>query len=234
MKLGALLGSDRPGHLFAATVTGIFLIVTGFIVGWPALMGIGAICIVWEWSCTPDVDYANRRKPLAKVRKALRKRCSRRKRGSRLIKLLQIVSALLWTLICWLWWPYGWMVSHRNKYSHSLAYGLPCRLLYAVTAVCLMSLWLQPAIATWLIGDLVTAFLQSDAMHWFAVAQDAGSTLDVLWSFIKGVALLPEAIWTVLKLIAERWSIVIMGAAIGDVVHLSKDGYSLEKMVLGR
>lgn len=110
-----LLGSDRPGHLFAAMVTGavvtgcgVALLPVTLAAGVPGLsawiMQVGGLVVAWEWACTPDVDVADKRNRL---------------KGS-----------VLWGAICCLWYPYAKVIGHRNKLSHSLAYGLPCRLGY--------------------------------------------------------------------------------------------------------
>jgi len=107
-----LFGSDRPGHLFAAVVAGSAIAVAGAITMDSWLVQVGLLVPAWEWACTPDVDLANQRN---------------RRRGS-----------IFWRLICWLWWPYGVAVGHRSKLSHSLMFGLPCRLAYVAAAIALI------------------------------------------------------------------------------------------------
>ncbi|PZV05772.1 MAG: hypothetical protein DCF32_10680 [Leptolyngbya sp.] len=99
-----LMGSDRPGHLFAAVVAGATVATIGALILSPWLATIGAIVPIWEWAATPDVDVADQRS---------------RSKGS-----------ILWRAICCLWFPYGKLVGHRSRLSHSLAFGLPCRVCY--------------------------------------------------------------------------------------------------------
>ena len=114
-----LMGSDRPGHLTAAVITGAGVVLVGLLLRSQWLVQVGILVPCWEWACTPDVDIANRRS---------------RGRGSP-----------LWQLVCLLWWPYAKVVGHRSRFSHSLALGLPCRLGYVgVVAIAAVSLGLLP------------------------------------------------------------------------------------------
>ncbi|MEM9149886.1 MAG: DUF2227 family putative metal-binding protein [Cyanobacteria bacterium P01_F01_bin.3] len=230
-NLDSLLGSDRPGHLFAAFMVGIWLIAVGLLLPLYWLASVGVVVIFWEWACTADVDFANNRKPLTKLRNAMRKR------GSPCIKLMRICGGLMWCLICWAWMPYGHMVKHRSKYSHSLAYGLPCRFVYTLLPLLFLAWLLQPAFFQWLISDAVLLITSGDAAQWFGRGAELfsrGHTLDSLWVFINASIFVFGDIWSVVQLVGSRWSVLIVGAAIADVVHLAKDGYSLEMMIFGR
>lgn len=114
-----LWGSDRPGHLTAAIVVGAVVILAGLLLRSQWLVEVGILVPCWEWACTPDVDIANRRSM---------------GRGSP-----------LWQLVCIIWWPYAKVVGHRSKLSHSLAFGLPCRLGYVgVVAIALVAMGVLP------------------------------------------------------------------------------------------
>jgi uncharacterized metal-binding protein len=171
-----IFGSDRPGHLFAITVTGGALIVAGAFLG-PWLSGVGTLAILWEWACTPDVDYAENRSL---------------KKGNP-----------LWQLICLAWLPYGELVRHRSKLSHSLAFGLPCRFAYVV-----LLLW-------------VLAWCGFTGPYDWAWGEVWG-----LWEHQSGA----EA----LALFIDRWSMMLIGAALGDTVHLLKDDYNLIEVIWGK
>ena len=226
MRVKELLGSDRPGHLFAATVTGLGILAIAYVIGSPWLAGVGLVTIGWEWLATPDVDYAEKRRPLTKICNVLQK-----KRTHPFIKLLQFTSALIWAMICWCWQPYGWLVPHRSKYSHSLTVGLPCRLLYVI-AIAWVVCWLWfPAGLDWMMGDAIAVVSGSEAGAWLKLAMHSGFTLNALWAGLKGLLVLAAALLDVALTLGDRWSVILVGAAIGDFVHLTKDGYSLEKML---
>lgn len=125
MNIKKLMGSDRPGHLFAACVVGLTLALIGHSIASPWLIGVGGVVVAWEWLATPDVDLAWKRRP----------------------------NGLLWKFVCALWWPYSKVVPHRSKYSHSLRYGLPLRLFYVALLVLIPCELLQLPLWEWMILD---------------------------------------------------------------------------------
>jgi hypothetical protein len=149
-----VLGSDRPGHLFAAAVTAIAMGVVAVLLRSPWVGQAGLVVVLWEWACTPDVDLANQRN---------------RRRGS-----------VLWRLLCWLWLPYAVLVGHRSRFSHSLALGLPCRLAYvgivplALVATGRLSLaWAGEHLVVLLTGAAI-----ADTVH---LLKDGYSLEQILW-----------------------------------------------------
>jgi uncharacterized metal-binding protein len=104
-----VFGSDRPGHLFAASMVAAGFVGVGIWLAWPWLVGVGYTVLFWEWFATPDVDMSERRS-LGK-------------------------GDVVWRFICLMWRPYGAITPHRSKFSHSLAIGLPCRLGYCVAVL---------------------------------------------------------------------------------------------------
>ena len=162
-----LLGSNRPGHMFAAGITGAVFLLLGAHCNNDWLVKCGCVVVAWEWACTPDVDYASRRKP-------------------------DPSTEFFWTLVCLLWRPYSWLVPHRSRWSHSLLFGLPLRFVYATS----LPLGL---------GILLATVIQGEPP---AIALSALPLQDYSW--------------------------LLAGAAIADVVHLAKDGYSIVEMLEGR
>jgi hypothetical protein len=223
LKLKSLMGSDRPGHLAAIVGVGGLVIITGTVIGSPWLMGVGGLAILWEWACTPDVDLVENRKPLKK----LAMRC--KKRGSFIVRLWRVVTGLLWCLICWLWWPYGYLVSHRSKFSHSLTVGLPCRLLYVLCVLWL--LW--PQAFDWAIADSIQLLLSSEAAMWLRAGfvHLWSMPLEATWAILKGFTLLPGDVWQFVASLGDRVFMLLVAAALGDFVHLSKGNYSLKEMI---
>ena len=158
-----LHGSNRPGHMFAAWVVGGFVFFLGIYFNDLWLIRCGFTVAVWEWLCTPDVDYAARRRP----------------------------NGWFWRIICAFWLPYSWMVPHRSRFSHSLLYGLPCRVLYIVCWPILL---------------------------WIVLVTLGGENPDINW-----IAFDPR-----------RYTWLLAGAALADIVHLAKDGYGLVEMLAGK
>jgi len=147
-----VLGSDRPGHLTAAVVVGAGVVLVGLVLRSNWVVQVGVLVPCWEWACTPDVDIANRRS---------------RGRGS-----------LLWQLVCLVWWPYAKVVGHRSRLSHSLAFGLPCRLGY-VGAIAAVSTDLLSISVPWLdFVTLVWVGVIGDATH---LLKDNYSLEEVVW-----------------------------------------------------
>jgi len=174
-----IFGSDRPGHLFAIGVTGGLLMIAGAFLG-PWLSGVGALAIAWEWACTPDVDVSEQRS----LDKAWRE------------------GGPLWFIICVVWRPYGYVVGHRSKLSHSLAMGLPCRFAYVVVLL----LWALAGVGftgpyDWVWGEIAAAWS----------GQGSGPAI---------------------ALFLDRWSMALAAAVLGDTVHLLKDGYEIPDEVI--
>ena len=141
-----ILGSNRKGHLFAASVGAIVVTGVGIVNRNTDLAMIGGGIIAWEWACTCDVDIAWKRKP----------------------------KGLVWTLICCAWTPYSWVVPHRSEFSHSLLIGTPLRMLYVVAIASLFGLLfgqslneiIEAAILHWpLVLRLLGSAILADTIH---------------------------------------------------------------------
>jgi uncharacterized metal-binding protein len=122
--------------------------------------------------------------------------------------------------------PYGWAVPHRSKFSHSLTIGLPCRFLYALLVVSV--LW--PSVFDWAISASLQQLVNGEAIAWLLSAP-AQSPLDAFWAILKGLVLLPGDLWQFAVSLGDRFLVLLVGAIVGDVVHLLKDGYSLKEML---
>lgn len=97
-----LLGSNRPGHLFAAGLTGLALVLAGLWQQEPVLGRMGVTVLLWELVATPDMDHNSRGISGNLVRR-------------------------IWVIF---WRPYTLLIGHRSIWSHSLLFGTPARLLY--------------------------------------------------------------------------------------------------------
>lgn len=224
MNFKSLMGSDRPGHLFAIAITGTLITASGIVATSSWLVSVGLGAIAWEWACTPDVDLVENRKPLNKLRNVLRKR------GSGFIKLMRLITGVMWCLVCWAWLPYGWLVGHRSKFSHSLTLGLPCRFCYAV----LVSLALCPWLIDWAIANALDNLVASESFAWIqaGINHFTNSPTEATWAILKGLTGFPADLWESVKMMGDRFSVLVVSAIVGDTVHLFKDGYSLRKMIL--
>lgn len=116
------LDSNRDGHMTAVCIVGGMLFFCAASVGIQWLMWSGPVAIFWEWFATPDVDYASKRSP----------------------------HSLEWAIVCTLWLPFSWAVSHRSILSHSLLLGLPIRLLYVFLLAVLPLDHFNPGLIAWL------------------------------------------------------------------------------------
>lgn len=115
------LDSNRKGHVAAAAATGVVVMGYSVYSGAPPI-GITALTIfAWELYATPDMDHS-----------------SRRVWGS--------IWRKLWVLY---WYPYAQCISHRSRWSHSLLFGLPLRLLYG-----LAPFWFWVGYQWWYVGTI--------------------------------------------------------------------------------
>lgn len=119
----SILDSNREGHLTAAFLTGLGIFGYSLYADTPALLITALTTIGWEFLATPDMDHASRQ-----------------------------IWGSIWRRLWVLWWkPYSKLVGHRSRWSHSLLFGLPTRLIYG-----LMPLWLwlgHIVHECWRIGD---------------------------------------------------------------------------------
>ena len=117
-----LLNSNRTGHIAAATALGVVVLLAAVATGHEQLVVTSVAIPVWELIATPDMDVNSR--------SARRGPWYRR----------------LWVL----WWkPYALAVGHRSRWSHSLVFGLPMRIVFGPLLFLLLPLafegpWTEP------------------------------------------------------------------------------------------
>ncbi len=127
-----ILDSNRTGHVFAATTVGSTIAIAAATMGEFEIAWIGAGVPIYEILCTPDHDHASR-----KIRGNLVKR--------------------LWLTY---WTPFKFGVPHRSKWSHSLLFGTPIRLVYALSPL-------------FLVGHLLKLDVQLLPILWIALISDS-------------------------------------------------------------
>mgnify|MGYP001794816659 CR=1 FL=1 len=101
------LNSNRDGHMTAAIAVGIIVAIVGITTEQNWLVYAAIVVVVWEWFATPDVDCASQRR----------------------------ADSGEWLLVCLIWLPFSWAVSHRSFLSHSLLIGLPFRIGYVALLI---------------------------------------------------------------------------------------------------
>lgn len=141
--------SGRPEHLTANALACTAILIIAQREGTPLIgMVCAAACALVEIMATPDVDLAENRK--------------KQRREHWLWE---------WYRVSY-WGPFGLRVAHRSRWSHSLALGLPLRLIYGFwwAAVPVVMLWQQGVISweeVWFWGQVVAiGAAASDATHY--------------------------------------------------------------------
>lgn len=169
MRWVTLMGSDRPGHLFANAIAAI---ITA-----PFAPKVAVAVLAWEWFASPDMDLTENRRPKGVLEK-------------------------LWV---WFWLPYGKLVAHRSRFSHSLLLGTTCRLAYVVA-------W-----------GAISAYLLGYDIDWQPL-------LDALWLVWLALQNLGRVIFDSI----QNWLFILYSGWISDGTHLLKDNYrSPVKILIG-